>query len=256
MPITISTRTRATLRTRAKIKAGDSELTVSDLWTDNEADYALTAAYRDVMMQLLKKRHPSTRHFHYENTSASNPVATLQWADEAMEDIETVHVSVTGANLVTAPSSSISVLKPRDWEVVSAYLYNERYNVDEPTYYTLINNGADLEIWMADPPSAGGTNSMRILLHGVPDWPETDSAVPATPSKYDQLLINAAAVHMRSDKQIEMNDLVAITSPMWEELRKQQGEPKPDKAYKMPVAGAIANRTNSIATVTGTIRRR
>jgi hypothetical protein len=247
--------TRTILRTRAKIKAGDSELTVSDLWTDNEADYALTAAYRDIMMQLLKKRHPSTRHLHYENSNATNPVATIQWASETIEDVLAVHISDDGANLVSSPSSSVSILKPRDWTFLSQYLYTSEYNVEEPEYYSLVNNGADLEIWVAALPESAGTNSVRILVHGIPDWPETDSAVPPVPSKYDQLLINQAAIHMRSDKQLELNDLAGVTSPLWEELRKQQGEPKPEQSYKIPVVGGVSNRLKSRATVGGRIRR-
>jgi hypothetical protein len=210
------------------------------------------------MVQLLRKRHPSTRHILFLDTATSNPVSTISWTGRlsTVEDIKDVHVSDDGTDLSANPSASVSILTPRDWSDIAQYLYTTEYSVDVPTYYTLVNNGSlYMEVWMTDVPAVGGTNSLRMMVHGIPEWTEVDNAVPSSPPKYDQFIINQAAIHMRSDKQIEANDLIQLNQPMWVELVKEQGQPKIAKDYKMPVVGAVANRLKSGATRQGSVRR-
>jgi hypothetical protein len=197
----------------------------------------MDAAYREISIHLAHRRHPATRFIVYENTAITNPVCTFSRIDESAVDIEELHVSDTGVNLKTATSDlGMYVVKPRSWAVVSDALYSENPEAN-PAFYTLMGSTAGLEVWMAAPPNTAGTNSLRAVVYGVQDWSSSTSSVCPLPHIYDQLLINKGAIWMRTAKDMELNDLVALTAPLEGRMLQTTAEPRQEQDYNFGVAG-------------------
>lgn len=254
MSISLSTRTRSELTTRAKIVAGDSEETTSSLWTTTEAQYAMDAAYREIAAHLVHRRHPTMRYVHYENSAITNPVCTLSWTTESGVDIEAVHVSDSGADLSSA-DTDLYVLKPRDWEFMSTKLYGNAA-LEDPEFFILMSGGsASLELWAAAPPDTAGTNSIRIISYGIQSWAAATATVCPLPHIYDQLLINKGAINMRMSKDMELNDLVALTSPLEGRMLQTTAEPRQENDYNFGVAGKSSLSHAKHGLNTGRIRR-
>jgi hypothetical protein len=214
------------------------------MWTTNEANYALTAAYKQIMLRLLRKRHFCTSILSYFNTNASNPVATFSTQTHSINDIKSIQMSSTGVNLSSADDEDIVILKPRDWSVLEQRIWGD-ITITQPAYYTLVadHNANEVELWVDVPPTTAGTNSIRMFHYGIPDWDESDDdAEPAFPHIFDQLCINLAAINLRVDKEMDINDLENITAEMHTELFKQAWESKPENDYSIPVQGRLSGR--------------
>jgi len=254
MSITLSTRTRDELTTRAKIVAGDSEETTSSLWTTTEAQYAMDAAYREVAAHLVHRRHPACRYVHYENSAITNPVCTLSWGTESGADIEAVHVSDSGADL-SSVDTDMYVLKPRDWQFMSTKLYGNAA-LSDPEFYILLSGGsASLELWMAAPPDTAGTNSVRIISYGIQDWAAATATICPLPHIYDQLIINKGAIFMRMAKDMELGDLVGLNSSLEGRMLQTTAEPRQEQDYSFGIAGRSSLSFAKHGINSGRIRR-
>ena len=257
MPITQDVRTRAALRVRALIKAGDSEATSTSMWTTNEANYALTASYRQIMLRLLRKRHFCTSILSYFNTNASNPVATFSTEIHSIADIKSVHLSPDGVDLSGADDTNMVILKPRDWSFMEERIWGA-VTINTPAFYTLVGdaNQDEVELWVDLPPTTAGTSSIRMFHYGIPIWDESEELdEPVFPHHFDQLLINMTAINLRVDKDMDIADLDRITSEMHTELFKQAWSPKPENDYSIPVQGRISGRRNFFSGVSGWTKR-
>ena len=227
------------------------------MWTTNEANYALTAAYKQIMLRLLKKRHFSCSAITYFNTNITNPVATFSTETVSIGDIKSLHMSATGVNLSSATDEEMIILKPRDWSFIEQRIWGG-LTLNNAAFYTLVgdSDADEVELWVDKPPTTAGTSSIRIFHYGIPVWDEADDAEePAFPHAYDQLCINLAAINLRVDKDIGINDLQDITAEMHTELFKQQWEPRAENDYSIPVQGRIAGRRNYFSGKGGWIKR-
>ena len=213
----------------------------------------------------MYKRHPATRQMTYINSANSNPVATIGIEDLSLSDIESVEVHNGGTSLTSgATGSSVFVVKPRDWADLRDALNSGVYS--DPTYYTFVNEpalvastgGKDIystnyELWMASPPATGGTNAIRIVHYGVEPWNTTTDA-PCFGTELDTLFTLKIAHYLRIQKDLEVNDLLYKMAPLERRLLQSTWEPKPEKDYQIPVAGAEMFRTK-YSTRTGWVRK-
>ena len=253
--LTPPTRTRARFETEAKFLAGDSDGTVSSLWSTTESEYAFTRAYEEICTQLLHKRHPCTRQVTFLDSAASNPVVTYDPTVYPLSDIEMVEVDDGGVDL--SSGGTPYVVRPRDWEFMQNALYGGS-TCSVPSYYTLraqvsTFSGMNMEMWMATTPTTGGTNSVRVIHYGIEKWSDVKNA-PCFPTEFDVLLALKTAHYLRLMKDLELNDLLTKIVPLEMRLMQAAHEPKVENDYQIPAAGRMNFRTK-YATKAGWIRR-
>ena len=246
------------MRTKALIRAGDSEATSTSMWTETEANNALTAAYKQIMLRLVRKRHFAASVISYFTSNTTNPVATFSTATFSLVDLKSVHMSMTGVDLSANMSAEVLFLKPRDWSFIEQRLWGGLTAITTPAFYTLVgdSDADEVELWVDLPPTTGGSSAIRTFSYGIPKWDEgQDNDVPAFPHIFDQLCINLAALNLRVNKDMDIKDLQNVTAEMQVELFKQQWEPRAENDYSIPVQGRLSGRRSYFQGKGGWLKR-